>query len=377
MIQFSNFTTAIVWLLEAVVLVWCGLHWRLKHVWVFAAGLFVVALLKFCTTDGAFASIDPGHFKLLFSQRGLTLIVGIVTTALGGWLMSKSSTETSGDALDWIRDTLNFTWCVLLFTLLTVEANDYFQWKMIGQQLHIQEVLAFYRLMTLSVLWTAGAVLIGWLAVHYRILPAMIASLFILMLAVILATVRGISYEPITDFSLLFNLRAGAMLFVLAGMIVFDRLSEQRVESWGWLKEIRNVIDVTLVIFLLLLLTGEVRDFFEKQIAAASMTQEGVDSSDLLARLHNLQQLSLSGVWLLYSVALMAVGIWKSVRSFRIVAFVLFGITILKVFIYDLSFLETLYKIFSFIGLGVILLGLSYVYQRYKDTIFGNAAPTQ
>jgi uncharacterized membrane protein len=53
------------------------------------------------------------------------------------------------------------------------------------------------------------------------------------------------------------------------------------------------------------------------------------------------------------------------------VSIVLFGFTILKIFIYDLSFLETLYRIFSFIGLGVILLAVSYLYQKYKDVILG------
>jgi uncharacterized membrane protein len=50
-------------------------------------------------------------------------------------------------------------------------------------------------------------------------------------------------------------------------------------------------------------------------------------------------------------------------------AIALFGVAILKIFIYDLSFLETLYRIFSFIGLGLILLVVSYLYQRYKDVI--------
>jgi uncharacterized membrane protein len=67
----------------------------------------------------------------------------------------------------------------------------------------------------------------------------------------------------------------------------------------------------------------------------------------------------------------MAVGIWRSYRIIRIVAFVLFAITILKIFIYDLSFLETTYRITSFIALGLILLGVSYVYQRYKELISG------
>ncbi|MGI8426689.1 MAG: DUF2339 domain-containing protein [Actinomycetota bacterium] len=48
----------------------------------------------------------------------------------------------------------------------------------------------------------------------------------------------------------------------------------------------------------------------------------------------------------------------------------LLGLTILKVFLYDLSFLAQLYRILSFIGLGLILMTASYVYQRYRDAIF-------
>jgi len=56
----------------------------------------------------------------------------------------------------------------------------------------------------------------------------------------------------------------------------------------------------------------------------------------------------------------------------RIEAIVLFGVSIVKIFIYDLSFLDTLYRIFSFVGLGVILLVVSYLYQRYRGIILGS-----
>jgi uncharacterized membrane protein len=92
--------------------------------------------------------------------------------------------------------------------------------------------------------------------------------------------------------------------------------------------------------------------------------------SEDIIRLRNLQQLVLSGVWLLYSVVLMIAGIWRRMQGLRIIAIILFGVTILKIFIYDLSFLQTLYRIYSFIGLGVILLTVSYLYQRYKAVIF-------
>ncbi len=40
-----------------------------------------------------------------------------------------------------------------------------------------------------------------------------------------------------------------------------------------------------------------------------------------------------------------------------------------KVFIFDLSALENIYRIISFIGLGVILLLVSFLYTRFKDQI--------
>ena len=71
----------------------------------------------------------------------------------------------------------------------------------------------------------------------------------------------------------------------------------------------------------------------------------------------------------------MVIGIWRRQRGIRVASMVLFGFTILKIFIYDLSFLETLYRIFSFVGLGVILLVVSYLYQKYKNIILGDPNP--
>ncbi|MBM3708774.1 MAG: DUF2339 domain-containing protein, partial [Actinobacteria bacterium] len=54
------------------------------------------------------------------------------------------------------------------------------------------------------------------------------------------------------------------------------------------------------------------------------------------------------------------------------VAIGLFYLTILKVFLYDLASLDTLYRIFSFVGLGLILLATSYLYQRYRTIVLGS-----
>lgn len=90
---------------------------------------------------------------------------------------------------------------------------------------------------------------------------------------------------------------------------------------------------------------------------------------DKIKGLESARDVSLSTIWLLYSVILLVVGIVKKYKPIRISALVFLGVTILKVFLYDSRLLESGYRIIAFIGLGVILLGVSLAYQKYKAKI--------
>ena len=73
---------------------------------------------------------------------------------------------------------------------------------------------------------------------------------------------------------------------------------------------------------------------------------------------------SYSSVWMAYGVLLIWVGFWKRWEFLRWQAIVLIGFTILKVFIYDTSALQRGYRILAFMILGVILLAISFAYQK-------------
>jgi uncharacterized membrane protein len=376
-IQFHDFRTVIAWSIEAVILIWCGWHWRIRYVWQVATWFFGVVILKFLATDGALEFDAIRQFTLFASERTLTTGVLTASLAIGAWLTTKLRGPENDETADWTKDALHFSWCAMLFALLTVETNDYFRLQGLDQQASVLDIIGYTRLMTLPVVWIFCSGFLLWLGIRAKALTIVITSLGFLSLAVILDAARGISYEPITAFTVLFNKRAASMIIVLIVMVVQARMMPARPENWEWLDRTLGILQVTIVVFLLLFFTAETRDYFENRIAQLWIASPGIDISTPVDHLHNLQQLSLSGVWLLYSVALMAYGIWRSVRSVRIVAFVLFGITILKIFVYDLSFLETTYRICSFIGLGLILLAVSYAYQRYRELIFGTPAQQQ
>ncbi|WP_366924408.1 DUF2339 domain-containing protein [Metallumcola ferriviriculae] len=83
------------------------------------------------------------------------------------------------------------------------------------------------------------------------------------------------------------------------------------------------------------------------------------------------EQLSLSGIWMLYAIVLFTLGLKKNNRYLRFGGLGLIGIVIAKAFFVDLDDLATIYKIVLFIILGLCLLGVSFVYQKKKDIIIG------
>ena len=83
----------------------------------------------------------------------------------------------------------------------------------------------------------------------------------------------------------------------------------------------------------------------------------------------NARNLLLSMWWIVYAVFLLIAGSIASSSVFRKVAFGLFGLAIVKVFLYDVQALDTPYRVASFIILGVILLSVSFSYEHNKEKI--------
>lgn len=72
-----------------------------------------------------------------------------------------------------------------------------------------------------------------------------------------------------------------------------------------------------------------------------------------------------SGAWLLLGAALMAWGMRTGRRPVRLAALALVGLSAAKVFLVDMSGLDGLWRVLSFLGLGLALIGLSAFYRRY------------
>ncbi len=102
-------------------------------------------------------------------------------------------------------------------------------------------------------------------------------------------------------------------------------------------------------------------------LVTAFQPGEGVPDAgifDLGAR--ELGQLLLSGLWAITGLTALVVGLRRDDRALRLGSLALLLVTVGKVFLYDLAALTSLYRVGSFIGLGLLLLVAAGIWQRMR-----------
>ena len=137
-----------------------------------------------------------------------------------------------------------------------------------------------------------------------------------------------------------------------------DREADSRILAAG----------VIVVNLLALLAAGlEIHDTFEPLLRATLWSPGYPTFGEVNRARHGLvilRSFSYSALLMLYGAGLMWLGFARRSALLRWQAIVLIAATIVKVFCFDVSELDHLWRVLSFIVLGALLLAISYAYQR-------------
>jgi uncharacterized membrane protein len=189
------------------------------------------------------------------------------------------------------------------------------------------------------------------------------------VVALVLGVLRLAFYDSGQVSTLIVNSRFA--LYLVAIVAVAWAVYLSRNDTGENVETGRAIGVVAINILALTALSLEVHDYFQQQIDAAYKafgTPVRGQYSDRyyreFAHLNRLRGFAYSAVWMAYGAVLMWVGFVRRSAFLRWQALLLLAITIVKVFVYDTSQLETPYRVLSFIALGVILLAVSFAYQR-------------
>lgn len=215
----------------------------------------------------------------------------------------------------------------------------------------------------ITIFWAAQAAVLLWAGIRLDRKKLVIGSY--VLLAVTLAKFLGYDYTTVFHFrfdtfhidgsySYMLAERLITTVFLILLMLAFSRIAGQ-----GSLTHLSgaasNIKDSSVLfgicgILIFISLNVETSSFFYEYLPNARFA-------------------AISVLWTLYSVLLMIKGFMNNTPLLRMTSLVLFLVTLVKVFLFDMSRIHTPYRILSFIILGIVMIGASYLYHRYKDKI--------
>jgi uncharacterized membrane protein len=217
----------------------------------------------------------------------------------------------------------------------------------------------------ITVGWLMEAAVLIWLSDRIR---SSFLSLFAVS-ALALGVFRLLVFDNFNAQVLIFNARLGTYAVAIAVLAATAYFGKKRGDELGLRGAAVAVIAINLLA--LVAMSLEISDYYSREMAAARPSYHaGRYTPYNPAYVNNTQNIRIaedftySALWMAYGTMLMIVGFWRRSAFVRWQALVLIAFTIVKVFVYDVSQLDRGYRIVSFIVLGVVLLTISFVYQR-------------
>jgi uncharacterized membrane protein len=178
--------------------------------------------------------------------------------------------------------------------------------------------------------------------------------------ALILGVFRLLAIDNFHTTQLLFNLRMATYAVAVAVLGAVAWYASKRDDDSA--RAVAAVAVVALNALALIALSREVADYYARQMVAVRPRRGGYYID--FRRVEIERDFTYSALWMAYGAMLMIVGFLRRSAFVRWQALLLIAVTVGKVFVYDVSQLDRGYRIVSFIVLGVLLLAISFVYQR-------------
>jgi hypothetical protein len=336
-LAFDGPWVTLAWAAQGVVSVWIAMR-RVRSMSALAGGIAVLgcATARAALLDFYWYKADAPIWNVAFAVHLLV----VVALAVAGWLAVRPSGATRGVPLESgdLRSSLWFGAAGLLSVLLWREPTG---------------------------LWSAGLLILEMLALAWlaraRRDPAFVLTT-LLLAGIVLARLfiedadlaRGAASSLVNAPLLLRIAACAAIAFAGRQIERSDAMTDAQLLG----RILRGVGGVVLLCAL------SIGWFLHQDVALDAARAEG--DGELARHLRWKLQVGLSILWTLYAAAALAWGFVRSIPAVRYGALALFGIVVGKVFLVDLAELQAVYRILSFFVLGLVLLGVSYLYQRSR-----------
>lgn len=270
------------------------------------------------------------------------------------------------------RETVRLTWYALALAAAYLLLSSQFKRRVGGEPevvqtinlLHVAIAIAFITI-AVPLKLDAHWITIGWLVESAVLLLVAVRThvdflRYFAGATLALGVVRLLVVDNFNVQTLIFNARFATYLVaiaILGGIVAAgERFASERERPFV------QLAGIALNLLALRALTLEAGGYFARQLSMWYQTHPSdyIGSQTIVFE----QRFSYSAIWLIYGAGLMMFGFWRRSAFVRWQALVLIAFTVGKVFLFDVSELQQGYRIVSFIALGAVLMGISYIYHR-------------
>jgi uncharacterized membrane protein len=152
------------------------------------------------------------------------------------------------------------------------------------------------------------------------------------------------------SYQVLLNARAVTGIYLIALLYLAAWMTTRHADALRIRAPERAILIVAASVVTVIVISTEIVSFWQLRTASADA---------YVAR-----EMMLSASWVLYAALLVVLGMRRKYAPIRYFAIVLVGIALIKVFVVDLETLGGIYRIAGFVVVGLILLVVSFLYQR-------------
>jgi uncharacterized membrane protein len=182
--------------------------------------------------------------------------------------------------------------------------------------------------------------------------------------ALALGVVRLLAIDNFSTTQLILNMRMATYTVAVAVLGAVAYYASRRADDAE--RTVAAVAVIALNALALIALSHEVADYFAREMTVPRLIRGQWTPTYSMdwRRVEIERDFTYSALWMAYGAMLMVIGFLRRSAFVRWQALLLVAATTVKVFVYDVSQLDRGYRIVSFIFLGVLLLAISFVYQR-------------
>ncbi|MFL6275895.1 MAG: DUF2339 domain-containing protein [Blastocatellia bacterium] len=362
-IQFKQNWITMGWAIEGAILTWIGLRVGDRVSRYGALIIFGIAAMHWLASDALDAVYQAsGDIAPLWNRRALSCAVLVAALLVAASFYKRIGERVEAGERAALASLCALGGNLLVVVLLSLEVNTYFERQ--GRALSASdqlERLYSYRALSLTILWVGYATAMLFVGVRRHLTVVRVAGLFLLAIALCKVLVLDLrSYDAVWHRPLL-NPTFAAFVALIAATSCCAWLYARAEgitedERGAWLSIMVIVANALAVIAL----SFEALGYFDARLAMKG------GSADNVRDLQLAKQLWLTVVWTVYGGVLLTVGLVRRRPMLRLMALLLLGLAIAKVYVLDIWALAKLYRIVALILLGVVLLLVSFLYQPLR-----------